>query len=139
MVYFTQESSWQHKGGQVMMSDGNSAGAAFNVNDAMARLGNNKKLYEKLLARFLAEYSDFYGKLRAAVDGNDLEGASLLAHTMKGLGGNLGADDLHAASLAVEAICKTGSAAPELEGAMEKFSHELNRALDEVRAGVDLG
>ncbi|MDR1020377.1 MAG: Hpt domain-containing protein [Synergistaceae bacterium] len=120
------------------MSDGSSVGSAFNVKDAMARLGNNKKLYEKLLARFLAEYSDFYGKLRAAVDGNDLEGASHLAHTMKGLGGNLGADDLYSASLAVETICKTGSAAPELEGAMGKFSSELNRALDAVRAGVNL-
>jgi hypothetical protein len=58
---------------------------------------------------------------------------------MKGLGGNLGAEALQAASLDVESICKTGSAAPELEPAMEKFSFELNRALEEVRAGVDLG
>ena len=119
------------------MSD-NNAGSAFNVKDALARLGNNKKLYEKLLTRFLAEYADFHGKLRAAVDENNLEGAYHLAHTMKGLGGNLGADALHAASLAVETICKAGSVTPELEGAMEKFSSELNRALDEVRAGVNL-
>jgi HPt (histidine-containing phosphotransfer) domain-containing protein len=115
-----------------------SDGAAFNVKDAMARLGNNKKLYEKLLARFLAEYSDFYEKLRAAVDGNDLEGASHLAHTMKGLGGNLGADDLHAASLAVETLCKAGNVTPEMEETLEKFSRELNRALDAVRSGVNL-
>jgi HPt (histidine-containing phosphotransfer) domain-containing protein len=119
------------------MSDNISeTGSAFNVKDAMARLGNNKKLYEKLLARFSAEYTDFYGKLRTAVDGNDWEAASGLAHTMKGLGGNLGADSLYAASLAVETICKAGGASPELESAMENFSRELNRALDEVRAGV---
>jgi HPt (histidine-containing phosphotransfer) domain-containing protein len=122
------------------MSDNISGtGSAFNVRDAMARLGNNKKLYEKLLGRFSAEYADFYGKLRAAVDGNDWENASALAHTMKGLGGNLGADALYAASLAVETICKAGGASPELEGTMENFSRELSRALDEARAGVNLG
>ncbi|MDR1514767.1 MAG: Hpt domain-containing protein [Synergistaceae bacterium] len=120
------------------MSGGNNAESAFNVKDAMARLGNNKKLYEKLLTRFLAEYSDFYEKLRAAVDGNDLEGASHLAHTMKGLAGNLGADDLQAASLAVEILCKAGSVTPEMEENLEKFSRELNRALDAVRAGVNM-
>lgn len=120
------------------MGDGSSGGSAFNVKDALARLGSNKKLYEKLLARFLADYSDFYGKLRAAIDEKDLEGAYHLAHTMKGLGGNLGADALHAASLAVETICKSGSVTPELEGAMENFSSELDRALDEVRAGVNM-
>jgi HPt (histidine-containing phosphotransfer) domain-containing protein len=122
-----------------MSEDTSGTGSAFNVRDAMGRLGNNKKLYEKLLARFSAEYADFYGKLRSAVDGKDWEGASGLAHTMKGLSGNLGADSLYAASLNVETICKAGGASPELEGAMENFSRELNRALDEVKAGVDLG
>lgn len=114
-------------------------GSAFNVKDAMGRLMNNKKLYEKLLNRFEAEYGDFFEKMRVAVDENNLEEASHLAHTMKGLGGNLGAEDLHAASLAVESIVKTGSATPELEPALEKFSYELNRALAEARAGVDMG
>jgi HPt (histidine-containing phosphotransfer) domain-containing protein len=120
------------------MSDNISGtGSAFNVRDALGRLGNNKKLYEKLLNRFLGEYADFYEKIETAV-GSSLEEASHLAHTMKGLGGNLGADHLYAASLEVETICKTGSVTPELRGAMEKFRQELNRALDEVRAGVNL-
>jgi HPt (histidine-containing phosphotransfer) domain-containing protein len=120
-----------------MMNEGN--GSAFNVKDAMGRLMNNKKLYDKLLKRFEAEYGDFNDKLRAAVDAGNMEEASLLAHTMKGLAGNLGADDLHEASKVVEALCKSGGAGADMGTAMEKFSLELARALEEVRAGVDMG
>lgn len=120
-----------------MMNEGN--GSAFNVKDAMGRLMNNKKLYEKLLKRFESEYGDFHDKLRAAVDGGNMEEAIHLAHTMKGLAGNLGADDLNEASKTVEAICKSGGSAADLGPAMEKFSLELNRALEEVRTGVDMG
>jgi HPt (histidine-containing phosphotransfer) domain-containing protein len=120
------------------MSDGTGGDSAFNVKDAMGRLMNNKKLYEKLLNRFEAEYGDFYEKLKSAVDGENFEDAVHLAHTMKGLAGNLGAESLNAASLEVEAICKTGKSAPELTPALEKFSAELNRALKEVRAGVNM-
>jgi two-component system sensor histidine kinase/response regulator len=120
------------------LSDGTND-SAFNVKDAMGRLMNNKKLYEKLLTRFAGEYSDFYGKMRTAVDANDVEDASHLAHTMKGLAGNLGAESLQVASLALESVFKTGSLTPDIEPMMEKFSNELNRALEEVRAGVDMG
>jgi HPt (histidine-containing phosphotransfer) domain-containing protein len=119
------------------MTGGNNS--AFNVKDAMGRLMNNKKLYEKLLKRFEAEYGDFYDKLRAAVDKGDIEGAIHLAHTMKGLAGNLGADSLNEASKDVEMICKSGGAAVDLQPAMEKFSSELDRALKEVQDGVDMG
>jgi HPt (histidine-containing phosphotransfer) domain-containing protein len=120
------------------LSDGTN-GSAFNVKDAMGRLMNNKNLYQKLLKRFEGEYGDFYGKVRAAVDANNLEDASHLAHTMKGLAGNLGAETLQAASLAIETIFKSGSLTPEIESEMEKFSNELNRAIEEARAGVDMG
>jgi HPt (histidine-containing phosphotransfer) domain-containing protein len=120
------------------MSDGTDGGSAFNVKDAMGRLMNNKKLYEKLLKRFEAEYGDFYEKLKGAVDGENFEDAVHLAHTMKGLAGNLGAESLNAVSLEVETICKSGKATPELAPALERFSIELNRALDAVRAGVNM-
>ncbi|GHV52026.1 hypothetical protein FACS1894216_07440 [Synergistales bacterium] len=111
---------------------------AFDVKDALGRLMNNKKLYEKLLTKFEANYGDFYGKLQAAVDSGNFKDAQDLAHTMKGLGGNLGAKELHAASLAVETIFKTGGAAPDLPEKMAALDAELNRALAEVRAGVNM-
>ena len=115
------------------------AGTAFNVPDALGRLMNNKNLYKKLLDKFAAGYGDFEGKVMAAFGEGNFEEAIQLSHTMKGLAGNLGAMDLQEASLALEQIAKGGSRTPELDGALEKFSLELQRALKEVADGVDMG
>jgi two-component system sensor histidine kinase/response regulator len=113
--------------------------SAFNVPDALGRLMNNKNLYKKLLDKFRAGYGDFGDKIVAAFGGGNFEDAVHLSHTMKGLAGNLGATALQEASLALEQIAKGGTKTPELDGAIEKFSTELKRALDEVASGVDMG
>jgi HPt (histidine-containing phosphotransfer) domain-containing protein len=115
------------------------ADSAFNVPDALGRLMNNKTLYKKLLGKFGAGYGDYEGKVLAAFGEGNFEDAIHLSHTMKGLAGNLGATSLQEASLALEVIAKGGAKTPELDGALEKFSFELKRALKEVADGVDLG
>lgn len=110
--------------------------SAFNVKDAMGRLMNNKNLYNKLLTKFMNEYGDFYDKVKVAADAGNYDDLIHLAHTMKGLAGNLGAEDLQAASKDLEAGAKSATANPD---ELETFREELERALNEVRAGVDLG
>jgi two-component system sensor histidine kinase/response regulator len=119
------------------MADGASA---FNVQDALKRLMNNKNLYKKVLDKFGASgYDDYDQKIRAAFDADNFEDATHLSHTMKGVAGNVGATDLQAASLALEMIAKGGAKTADLGGALDKFSAELKRALAEVAAGVDMG
>jgi len=113
--------------------------SAFNVPDALGRLVNNKNLYKRLLDKFSAEYGDFEGKVLAAFGEDNFDEAVHLSHTMKGLAGNIGALDLHEASLVLEQIAKGGSKTPELDGALEKFSFEIRRALKEAADGVDMG
>ncbi|MDR3280212.1 MAG: Hpt domain-containing protein [Synergistaceae bacterium] len=115
------------------------ADPAFNVPDALGRLMNNKNLYKKLLDKFGAGYADYEEKVVAAFGGSNFEDAVHLSHTMKGLAGNLGATALQEASLALEIIAKGGAKTAELDGALEKFSVELKRALKEIAEGVDLG
>jgi HPt (histidine-containing phosphotransfer) domain-containing protein len=115
------------------------AGSAFNVPDALGRLMNNKKLYQKLLDKFGAGYGDYESKVVAAFEADNFEDAIHLSHTMKGLAGNLGATALQEASLALEQIAKGGAKTPEFGGALENFQTELRRALKEVADGVDLG
>ena len=115
------------------------ADSAFNVSDALGRLMNNKNLYKRLLDKFAAGYVGFEEKISAAFDEDNFEDAIHLAHTMKGLAGNLGANVLQEASLALEQIAKGGNRTPELEGALEKFTFELKRALGEATNGVDMG
>jgi len=115
------------------------ADSAFNVSDALGRLMNNKNLYKRLLDKFAAGYVGFEEKIFAAFNEGKFEDAVHLAHTMKGLAGNLGAETLQESSLALEHIAKGGSKTPELDGALEKFSFELKRALKEATDGVDMG
>ena len=113
--------------------------SAFNIPDALGRLMNNKKLYQKLLDKFGAGYSDYEDKMVAAFEADNFEEAIQLSHTMKGIAGNLGATSLQEASLVLEQIAKGGKKTPEFGDALEKFKAELRRALKEVAEGVDLG
>ncbi|MDR1651669.1 MAG: Hpt domain-containing protein [Synergistaceae bacterium] len=114
------------------------AGSAFDVEDALGRLMNNKNLYKKLLDKFGAGYGDYEEKVRAAFGADNFEDAVHLSHTMKGLAGNLGAVSLQEASLDLEVIAKGGARTDELDGALDRFSAELRRVLDEVAEGVKL-
>jgi HPt (histidine-containing phosphotransfer) domain-containing protein len=116
-----------------------SEGTAFNINDALGRLMNNKKLYAKLLGKFEVEYAAFDEKVKVALDADNFEDGVHLAHTMKGLAGNLGAEDLQAVSKDLELLFKAGEKSPEFGPTFEKFSAELARAVKEVRDGIDLG
>jgi HPt (histidine-containing phosphotransfer) domain-containing protein len=100
---------------------------------------NNKNLYKKLLDKFGAGYVGYEEKVAAAFGEGNFDEAVHLSHTMKGLAGNLGAEALQEASLALEVIAKDRSKTPELDAALEKFTLEFRRVMDEVKAGVNLG
>ena len=63
-----------------------------NVNDAMARLNNNKKLYIMLLKKFDAK--KMLDDLLEQVKSGDISAAAASAHTIKGLAANLSLADL---------------------------------------------
>lgn len=113
--------------------------SVFNVADALARLMNNKKLYQKLLDKFVAGYSDYDAKVKQVIDSHDMAEGVQLAHTMKGLAGNLGATSLQDVSKELEMLFRAGDAGADFETPFAKFSEELRKALDEIKAGVDMG
>ncbi len=111
---------------------------AFNTVNALGRLMNNKNLYQKLLDKFVAGYGDYAEKITKVVEEKNFEEGSILAHTMKGLAGNLGAEALQEASKNLEVLFKTGDASVDFAPALEAFVAEFRRALDEVKAGIKL-
>ncbi len=70
----------------------------FEIDSALRRLGGNRKLFKKLLKEFYRDYQNAALLLRAALDKKDLETAINLNHTLKGLAGNLSANQLHKAT-----------------------------------------
>jgi CheY-like chemotaxis protein/anti-sigma regulatory factor (Ser/Thr protein kinase) len=69
---------------------------------ALARLGDNKVLYRRMLLMFHAEHEQDVQAIRSALESNDLELARRLAHTLKGLAGSVGADELGAVAKQLE-------------------------------------
>ena len=63
-----------------------------NVNDAMSRLNNNKRLYIMLLKKFDAQA--MLDDLLAKISSGDAVAAEAQAHTIKGLAANLSLTDL---------------------------------------------
>lgn len=61
-----------------------------NVQEALEHLGGSVTLYRSLVKGFIEKYSDIDSDIKHALLEGDLEEAHRLAHSMKGLAGNLG-------------------------------------------------
>ncbi len=67
----------------------------FDVQDGLARTLGNREFYLQMLQRFYDDQRDAAGKIRAALEGGDRQTAERLAHTLKGVAGQLGASAMH--------------------------------------------
>ena len=70
-------------------------GAGFNFAEAKKRLGLDEAFFVKLLRDFNTKYADFESQLNEAIGNGDTELASRLVHTIGGLAGTIGAEELH--------------------------------------------
>lgn len=65
------------------------------VKSALKRLGNNEKLLRKILIQFRKDYENVAESIREALEKGETESAQMLVHTVKGVAGNISAQDLH--------------------------------------------
>jgi len=79
------------------------------IRSGLSRLGNNEKLYRSLLVKFYKEYAGSTNQIKDALKNKDQELGTRLAHTVKGVAGNLGARDLQAAGADVEEAIKNNN------------------------------
>jgi signal transduction histidine kinase/DNA-binding response OmpR family regulator len=91
-----------------------------NVADGLRRVAGNKRLYRDLLIQF-ATKSDAASEIAAALKSGDTELAERVAHTVKGVAGNIG-------------IIEVQSAAQKLEKAIRERHDSVSSLLDEFRA-----
>jgi len=77
-----------------------------NINDAMARLNNNKRLYIMLLKKF--DGKTMLDDLISKIKSGDIAAAEASAHTIKGLAANLSLSDLRAKAESIDIQLKAG-------------------------------
>ncbi|GAB6126938.1 response regulator [Humidesulfovibrio idahonensis] len=97
----------------------------------LKRVAGNAKLYRKLLLDFQRDYTSAMTGITTAVNENRLDDAKRLAHTLKGVAGNIGAMPLHLAATDLDAALKAEDMAK-----ISTLSAPVAERLAEVIAGL---
>jgi len=99
------------------------------IDEGLARVGGNRKLYLKLLNDFAGNYRLNAAAIRTAIMEQRTEEAKRIAHTLKGVSGNISAKGVFALSEQVEKALSLESP--------HDYSELLDRLDQEIRAIVD--
>jgi PAS domain S-box-containing protein len=102
------------------------------VQAGLATVQGNQKLYLKLLQKYHDSQKDFVTEFRTAASENDQESATRLAHTLKGVSGNIGAHDVQAAAKELESACKEGKSGKALESKLITLQGVLVIAITDI-------
>ena len=94
---------------------------------ALARLGGNERLLRSVAAEFTQDYAACATTLRQALAAGDLDAARRLAHTVKGVAGNIAADALAAAARDLETSLAQGRLPPD--ASLDAFAAALKRTI----------
>jgi PAS domain S-box-containing protein len=104
-----------------------------NIEAGLNRLLGNTVAYRRILIQFREGFKDTAHDLKSLVSEDHYDEARILAHSLKGASGNIGAEKLQVAAAAVENWFKEGGRAlPERE--YDEFAKELGRVLDSLSA-----
>jgi CheY-like chemotaxis protein len=102
------------------------------IQRGITQVGGNEVLYTKLLREFLIDHKGDVTELEQAVFKKDFETGQRLAHTLKGLGGTIGAFRLSQISEMLETAFKEKSS-----DALESSLPEFKLAMTELLAGLE--
>jgi len=99
----------------------------------LSRTQNNPILYLRLLRRFIESNADFRERLQAESDNKNKE---ILAHTLKGVAGNIGANSVHATAQLLEGAYKASTSDAECERIASDLSLELDTILNNIKVAL---
>jgi CheY-like chemotaxis protein len=99
--------------------------AGVNITDGLNRVAGNRRLYRDLLSQFATKQAGAASEIALALDQGDRQTAERIAHTVKGVAGNLG-------------ITGVQSAAQELEKSIRASQDSVPALLDQLAAALRL-
>jgi signal transduction histidine kinase/DNA-binding response OmpR family regulator/HPt (histidine-containing phosphotransfer) domain-containing protein len=105
--------------------------------DGLSRVAGNQKLYLNLLSQFAEQQGSAVGQIAAALASGDTPHAERLAHTLKGVAGNLGAAEVQSAAGTLEKLVRNRGSATEIESARQSVSDTLAPLVAQIRATLN--
>jgi len=103
-----------------------------NIHIGLSKVRQNRHLYLKILRQFSADYATADNTLTDLLV-NDLNRAKVLVHTLKGVSGNIGAQSLYEASMALESDLQNGD---DIETSLPHFKRALHQVIRAI-AGIN--
>ncbi len=74
--------------------------------DGLKRVGGNRKLYLSLLRKFVDDFADIEAQINESISDRRNQDATRQAHTVKGVAGNIGANDIFDVAEKIETAMK---------------------------------
>jgi signal transduction histidine kinase/DNA-binding response OmpR family regulator len=109
--------------------------AGVNISDGLRRVAGNRRLYRDLLSQFATKQVDAAKQISAALDGKDTKLAERIAHTVKGVAGNLGIRPVHTAAEKLEkAIHEAQDSVPFL---LDQFASTMSPQITAIEEALN--
>ena len=114
-----------------------------NIADGLKRVAGNQRLYCELLSQFVNKQTDAATQIAEALDNRDFKLAERIAHTVKGVAGNLGITQVYDVAAKLEKGIREGhDSVPvlvdQLAMTLRSQVGAINRALRDL-AGIEAG
>ncbi len=106
-----------------------------NVQAGVERLGNNAKLYLRLLLKYRdSQVGGFAAAFSAACDAADAELALRLVHDLRSVATSLGVEGVRHVAEPLEMACRAGAPRVELDSLLEAVVQQISRVTPELQA-----
>jgi HPt (histidine-containing phosphotransfer) domain-containing protein len=101
----------------------------------LKRVVGNKRLYRDLLAQFASKQADAPLQIAAAIESGDWKLAERIAHTVKGVAGNLGLGKVFVAAEKLEKAIRQRDGVDA--AALDEFSMVVGHQVDAIRQAME--
>ncbi len=102
-----------------------------NVASGINRIGGNQTVYKEILQQFRHDSGETLDEIQTAVAASDYETASQKAHSIKGVAGNIGADDLYQVAMSLEMALKQEKT-QVISPLMDTFSQQFQKVMNSI-------
>ncbi len=107
------------------------------IAEGLKRVAGNKRLYRDLLRQFAAREAGAAARIAAALDSDDPVAAQRIAHTVKGVAGNLAIHEVHAAAQDLERAIRDSLSS--MSSTLQRFRQQMQSQVAAIHEALDTG
>jgi CheY-like chemotaxis protein len=108
--------------------------AGVNLADGLNRVAGNRRLYRDLLRQFAQKQADAAVQISAALESKDFKLAERIAHTVKGVAGNIGIAEVQFAAQKLERALREGG--DSVAVLLDAFATSLETQVQAIEEGL---